>query len=395
MSEAAWPDGSVSARPDWYAECFRNALRRVAATLNSKPPHDRCRSAKLARSDDELAALFVKNDWDKDLIRFHPTQRDAFTTNNDQFQAEYFFYCDVDFPHTAKTRVARFVVPEPFLDWGYAKLTPPRGSDVELGLADFGGDSTSPSFVRHCATNYLVKNFWHNFVHRALQGITTANYRDFGGYAREDSDFEADHVANLLLLRAYGLPVLSGGRISPENAAKITALFARNRCNLIFAERARLREDDRAAMSVEQRWDELEWRFCRGVSNAVSMALLAKGLAAPSVRVFLTGEIRRKDNDKGPNLWRDGVVIVDVGGLRINTTLPPYVPIDELQAELSSGQIAPERRLAMRALRADREREIVGAAVTAYAAAIRNDASLREATATMLAALWTRLKITA
>jgi|GEM_PF-2983542 len=393
MIDAAWPDRNASKRPDWYEDCFRNALRRVAVTLNARVPHERCRAFKRTRSDGELAATFLEKGWDRHLVQFHVNTQDPFTVDDPQFQAEYFFYSDVDFLGRGDDRIARFSVPETFLDWGYTQLHEPRGTDEALDLAEFGGDRNAPDFVRHCAANYLVKNFWHNFVHRAHQGVTSSNYHQFGGDAREDSDFEADHLGNMLLLKSYGLPVLSSGSIGPDNARRIAALFQRNRCNTIFAERARNRKEDRSRMSLDERWADQEWRFRRNVSNQVSMALLTRGLATPSVRVFLTGEVRRGEKKGAPKIWRKGEVVVDIGGRRINTAQAPYLPFDDLEAERSGTPVTTKRASAIRRFHQGRIQEVVNMAVPAYAALVRDDARLRESTGLALSALWARLGI--
>jgi hypothetical protein len=397
MSIVAWPDGSEKVAPDWYVNCFRTALRRIAVVLNSSKPFELCKSADLRSPDQSLDALFVSRGWDDKVIQFNPAAKDSFA-NVDEYSAEYFFYCDVDFPKRSD-RVAKFVVPQTFLDWGYRRLHPPVGDAGTLGMRAFGENADSELFIKHCATNYLVKNFWHNFVHRAIQGIGSHNYHEFRGPAREDSDFEADHLANLLLARSYGLKVHSRGKISTAAQRELNALFRRNRCNLIFAERAQHRRTDRARMSREERWAELEWRFCRAVANAVSTSLIQEGLASPSVRVFLGGEIKtaRVGKGGGTKTWRrGGSVTLEIAGRRINSDAAPYLPDDELRAELGEYPYAevPTHRLAdMRANRQKREKEIVQIVVSAFRRLIHDDEALRESIASSMDALARRLSI--
>lgn len=383
MEDAAWPVDQSATTPDWYRMCFRNALRRVAVTINRLEPHP-WRSVDLSCSDEDLAARFEKRGWDRQLIAFNEMARDSHTADDDQYQAENFFYCDVDFRARSKIRLAVFKVPAPFLDWGYRQLHRPAGSSEALGLRAYEGGADDPAFVRHCATNYLVKNFWHNFTHRALQGITTDNYHQFRGLAREDSDFEADHVANLLLLRGYGQSVHTTGKSGPATRQARQVIFNRNRCNRIFAERARLRAEDRDAMSVEDRWEELEWRFCRRTSNAISTRLLILGLATPTVRVFLGGA--RRTSVTSGNRWRAGDVIVEIGGCRINTGVKPYLPDDELKGEPTAA-----RRQAMRSTSTEREDEIVTVAVSRYRQRLSEDPALKRGADAALEPLWARL----
>lgn len=326
---------------------------------------------------------------DRDLVQINPLDDDAFA-NDDDHRAEHFFYSDVRFPSRGSRRVAVLSVPQTFLDWGHARLQRPNGSPEELGLSAFGGID-DPRFVRHCAVNYLVKNFWHNFVHRAFQGITTENYREFRGSAREDSDFEADHLANLLLVRSFGLSLKANAKISAERRSQIEALFRRNRCNLVFAERAQHRAADRSTMSDSDRWAELEWRFCRGVSNVVSMTLISHGLATPSVRIFLTGDIQR--SAKTRRTWRRGNVIAEVAGRRIATAVPAYIPDDELRAEREGWQISPATLANRRRFRQDREREIAGAVLAAYGGTVRHDKLLRDGLIQAFGALEARLAL--
>lgn len=385
----------VTPVPAWYGECFRTALRRVAALLNSCEPYMRCARADLRLCDADLDSLFERNRWDEKVIQFHVGDKDPFTALDDEYSAEYFFYCDVDFPARRNDRVAKFIVPTPFLEWGHRRLRRPEGLAEELELDRFGGSIDAPEFVRQCATNYLVKNFWHNFTHRAIQGITTYNYHQFRGPAREDSDFEADNVANILLVRAYGLPVLSRGAVGASNAARIEALFRRNRCNLIFAERAQHRRTDRANMGIEVRWSEMEWRFCRAVANALSIRLIGMGLAVPSLRIFFNGDLKTADG--GARRWREGTVVVEIAGRRIDTGVPPYLPDDELRSESASAEgdvveTTPDRLEMIRSRRSKREAEIVRIAVAAFGGLMR-DRALRNSVVATMDALAQRISI--
>ena len=125
--------------------------------LNSQPPYSRCAGVDLQQSDSQLDALFAKNGWDQHLIQCNLGLKDP-QTEGDEYSAEYFFYCDVDFPSRGFDRVAKFAVPIPFLEWGHLRLHPPQGSAEELGLHEFGGDVHASDFVRHCATNYLPES---------------------------------------------------------------------------------------------------------------------------------------------------------------------------------------------------------------------------------------------
>ncbi|WP_076997222.1 hypothetical protein [Variovorax sp. KK3] len=361
----------------------------MSVLLNSMPPHDRCKGIDLAQSDGSLDALFVARGLDPHVIQFNPAELDTYA-EGDEYNAEYFFYCDFDFLKRGQDRVAKFVVPHTFLRWGHSRLQRPTGSPGELRLQEFGGDIDAPDFVRHCATNYLVKNFWHNFVHRAIQGIATHNYHQFRGAAREDSDFQSDNISNILLVRSYGLPVYASASIGADNAAQIRALFYRNRCNLIFAERARHRHADRAAMSVDEQWAEAEWRYRRSLANAISMRLVVKGLAAPSVSVFFNGRALTRERNGTERRWRTGSVVVEIASRRIDTGRPPYLPADELG---NGNELTQARLNTIRMQRTEREREIVQIAVSAYEQLLRSDTGLRRSIASNMNALAERIAI--
>ncbi len=393
MDKIEWPRmGASEPAPSWYKDCFRNALRRVSVLLNQTGSYTACSHVKLDCSETALEEIFRARNWDRELVQFHVAIPDDYA-NEDEYSAEYFFYSDVSFPLRNGQRISKFTVPQPFLDWSFRRLHQPDGDNASLNLSEFSSGVKSPDFIRHCAANYLVKNFWHNFIHRAVQGISGANYHEFRGPAREDSDFEADHLANLLLVRAFGLPLKTNGRISEEIQSRIEALFRRNRCNLVFAERAQHRASDRASMSREERWAELEWRFCRSVANAVSSALISHGLAASSVRIFLNGKVRSADYRGVIKTWRTGEVIVEIAGRRISTQVPAYIPDDELRAEISGKRLDARRQKAMHHFRGKREREIVAVALASYKTLIRNDRLLCESVKATLTALGNRLSI--
>lgn len=383
--KAAWPSpNSEESAPDWYKhEVFRNALRRVVAVLNSA-----CAAAgiDLSASDQQIAAAFQHKQLDKQLIQYNIETPDP-EANSDEFSAEYHFYANVSFVVRKGLKVAVFKVPQPFIDWGYQNLQKP--ADDALVATDFPDGATSSDYVMHCATNYLVKNFWHNFVHHEVQGITNANYGAFRGLAREDSDFQADHIANILTLLSYGVSPGFRGQGTVDKADRINAVFTRNRCNRVFAKRARHREDDMAAASDDERWAEHEWRFCRGVANRVSTTLLANHLAAPSLKVLLGGEARHSEKER--KRWRKGNVLVEVADRRIATTLPAYVPDDDWRAYHTKVQVKTRRQGEIRRFRAERERQIAEAVRAAFLNQIKTDQNFRDRMELELRALGTRI----
>ena len=153
-------------------------------------------------------------------------------------------------------------------------------------------------------------------------------------------------------------------------------------------------------MSIEERWSEMEWRFCRATANAISMRLIVKGLAVPSLRVFLSGQVRTAQDARGARLWRDGSVVVEIAGRRIDTGRPPYLPDDELRAQPVSSKgetngLADERLEAIRLRRAERESEIVQMAVSTFERLMREHVALRDSVVANMDALARRITIPA
>lgn len=391
VKKPAWPSPSLAKAeaPPWYIEgAFRNALRRVVCVLNQRKPFDACAGIDLGKSDEGVAAAFEGGDLDAQLIQFNIEGYDTYARSA-QHHAEHHFYANAGFQPRQNRRVAVFKVPRVFLDWGYQNLRKPEPDP--LLATDFPSGQNDPRYVLHCATNYLVKNFWHNFVHAGIQGIDQGNYGRFRGLAREDSDFQADHVANLLTLRSYGVPLHYQGRGGEPQGNRVSTIFIRNRCNQLFAMRARHREEDISAATDDERWADLEWRFCRGVANRVSTTLLVHHLAAPSIKVFLGGEARY--SPKRGTRWRHGNVLLEVAGRRFASPFPAYVPDDEWRAFHSKAEISAERRRVMRRRRVAREEEIASWVRGEYGQIIKSDAAFRESLKLDLEALGTRINV--
>lgn len=386
----AWPsENTTDPAPDWYVDvAFRNALRRVVCVLNRRAPFTACAKIKLSGSDETVAAAFEKAGLDADLIQFNVEGYDEFA-RTDEHHAENHFYANVGFERRGGRRVAVFKVPRVFLDWGYQNLRRPAVDP--LVATDFAAGQSDPGYVTHCATNYLVKNFWHNFVHAEIQGINQTNYGRFRGLARENSDFEADHIANLLTLRSYGVDLQYLGSGGDKRRDRVNAIFIRNRCNQVFAKRARHRQQDAAAASDEDRWSELEWRFCRGVANRVSIALLAHHLAVPSLSIFLGGEVRWSV-ERGTR-WRHGNVLAQVAGRRFATPYSAYVPDDEWRAFRSRTDVSSKRHGDIRRRRSAREEEIATWIRGEYRQQLASNAALRESIRMELEALGERIGV--
>lgn len=151
-------------------------------------------------------------------------------------------------------------------------------------------------YMEDCATNYLVKNFWHNIVHEQMQRITSHNYREFREEARYSSDFDADCLATVMLALSYGHTARTdkSSQVATPNVG-LQQLFLRNRCNTAFA----LREESRDKVRNKRRsWTlddlvEAEWLIRRRLVNELCMRCLERGRTLSSVSVHFYGAITR------------------------------------------------------------------------------------------------------
>lgn len=389
-----WPDHKTrDVVPDWYRNCFRAALFRMSIAINvSRKSHDTnypLNSSLLKLSDFELFNKYNTTDYAPALISFNPIEHDNHLIDNNEFNAENFFYGrfsfrDQDGPvGSSKLAFARthvtYEVPQTFIDWSFRRLEPPRGTDADLEKDKYSEEQ----FVFECATNYLLKNFWHNFVHCRLQGITESNYGNFDGSARYDSDFEADNLATVFLILSYGRPVRTLGKYSMGDAIK--AIWNRNRCNLVFQERASHRHQEQRRMTQLERFQEAEWRFFRMICNRLSIELISRGLAVRSLRVFANGTIKMGKI----GFFRSGNVIVELNSCRYYTRCPVYVP-----PEYYGAKKATEMRLTnIRKFQAVRVVEIVTTAVTQYRSDLKESAELKEDAERSLRSLFRRLAL--
>jgi len=229
-----------------------------------------------------------------------------------------------------------------------------------------------------CAANYLLKNFWHNYVHRAIQGITSENYHSFGGEARDQSDFTADNVGTILFLRSYGVEILTSGRSRPERSAMIRDLLRRNRCNLVFAERDRLRIERTSSLPTKERWEEAQWQFRRRVAMATSNLLIERGAAVVGLGVYLRGERPTREEW----FFHNQNVVVQINGRYFVCNYVPYIP-----------DPAKDQKPQTRAKAYERREELADSAVGQYMSALEQSRELRTCAQEQLSALSARIRI--
>lgn len=313
-----------------YNECYRRALRRMAVTLNCYQPRSSVFSAAtLKKSDLQLQNTFRQKkigSLNADAALVNHELIDRHQELEDFDQAENLFYGDFDFscPRGFPTivRVTHRSTPA-FRKWSFERLLWPtvETSQGEPERLQKQPGETDAEFMMSCASNYLLKNFWHNYVHRQVQGIASHNYHCFGGEARDHSDFTADNLATILFVRSYGIDILASGRSGPGRSNAVRDLLSRNRCNLVFAKRERHRIESTTAMGDHERWQEAQWQFRRRVAMAISNQLVGRGAAATSLAVYLRGERRSREDW----FYNKELVVVEINGdISSPTSIPTF-----------------------------------------------------------------------
>ncbi len=273
--------------PPSYADCWHIALARMACVLNCEKEESIWASDILRRQDPFIL----------DHIRSIPNLEKFYVIEVgllDQTKiaeamkiediASNFFYGNLEI-NTNETGTHRIVyrLTEAFLKYSYQGLHLPQRLSGELYTNEslgYQADELPERILQQCASNYLIRNLWHNFAHVHCQGINSANYHQFRGDGRFETDFDADNLSLILLASSYGLPV-SADRIDQYKPLQsMIHLLRRNRCNSIF----RLRAADRNEVSNPQ---ETAWRIRRTISGYLSGWLLAQGTAVASIGVYL------------------------------------------------------------------------------------------------------------
>jgi hypothetical protein len=344
-----WERRGDDAPPLEYNQCYRRALRRMAVTLNCHRRRGSLFSvAALKKSDIQLQNTFQQKkvgSIDADAMLVNHELVDRHQELEDFDQAENLFYGDFDFscPRGFQNivRVTHRSTPA-FRKWSFERLLWPtiQTSQGEPERLEKQSGETDAEFMMSCASNYLLKNFWHNYVHRQIQGIASHNYHSFGGEARDHSDFTADNLATILFARSYGIEILASGRSGPDRSTAVRDLLNRNRCNLVFAERDRYRIESTTEMDANERWREAQWQFRRRVAMATSNQLVARGAAATSLAVYLRGERRSRDDW----FYHKELVVVEINGRYFVSNQYSYIPDPAKPMNAHTRKTAYERR---------------------------------------------------
>jgi len=387
IARIKWWQAHGAKPPAEYNECYLWALRRMAATLNCYTPRTSPFSQRgLKKSDAQLQDLFPRSkigSVDANAALVNHEQIDRHQDLEDFDHAENLFYGDFNFscPRGFKdiVRVTNRSTPA-FRQWSFRRLVWPT-IETEQGASEplkRRADETDSEFMLSCAAKYLLKNFWHNYVHRAIQGITSENYHSFAGEARDQSDFTADNIGTLLFLRSYGIEILTSGRSRSDRSAAIRDLLRRNRCNLVFAERDRLRIERTSKLLNEERWEEAQWQFRRRVAMAISNLLVERGAAVVSLGVYLRGE---KPTREGW-FFHNQNLVVQINGRYFVCNHVPYIP-----------DPAKDQKPQTRAKAYERREELADSAVGQYMSALEQNRELRAYAQRELLALSARLRI--
>jgi hypothetical protein len=283
----------------------------MAVAINC--PAQVCPVEWLHLQDDELSAKFRHKSpssdngetYNEQLVRFHIERQDTAVSYDDDDLAENFFYGRFSFTSGDPPIRVVAIMQQAFIEWSHQGLALTRYKAEEMGVS--GDKLSDPVFIGSCAANYLLKNFWHNYVHNVLQQISFENYKHFGGLARYEADFEADNLANLFLIHSYGLQVRTSGFSTHEIdiPKKIIQLLRRNQCNKVFALRA-------AARRETQDHEELAWRYRRTLSSYLSGWLAAIGFSVTAIGVYL----------------RPTQVVISLNGIRIAVDQEPNLGVE-------------------------------------------------------------------
>lgn len=245
-------------------------------------------------------------------------ERDGRITNEEAAKDD--FYSHFKYSNKSKDLIVKYSLTSAFFQYSYDGLSRPKGVQRRKRESNL-------AFLKDCAKNYLLKNFWHNHVHERAQRITIANYHEFEDEARFASDFEADNLANILLALSYGHKV--GAATSDQVSVRkdLSELFARNRCNKVFLLRALARKEDAEAKTVKK-FQEKDYQNRRRFGNQLSVHLLERNRAVASLSMHFFGDVV-----KAGSIYHrpDTGMSVELNGIRI--PVPKLGNIDNLSVD--------------------------------------------------------------
>lgn len=139
-------------------------------------------------------------------------------------------------------------------------------------------------------------------------------------------------------------------------------------------------------MTDEERWEDYEWQFRRRLANMLSQRLAMKGLAARTLAVHFTGQIKK--GHRGP--YRSGSrVVININEYRIATNSSPYLPEDLFLEKQRSAL----REAKIRKMLHERREEIIVEAINKYRSILINSPELRKYAVEGLTSVFTRMGI--
>lgn len=359
---------------------YFTALRRIAILVNSRNGTP-CRESWLSKSDKEIDRIFDKKSLNSNLISYREESvetQDSSHLASAKDQADNDFYGSLSFSRPSSQKGVRVIFKntEFFRDNLVSGLSVPASLDNK----NLSGQSRK-LLAKECLTNYLVKNFWHNGVHRLLQNINDSNFHNFRGDARYESDFTADNLGTLFLVKSYGVKTLARGRASIKVSNNVHSLIARNRCNRVFVRRASVRNEK---MSELEAFQERSWRFKRAIANLVSVDLISHGASVTDLAVYFSGQIQARSDDR-EGYYNSGNVLVRLNGLYFNSEKAPYIE-NHLDSSLSD-----ERIKAITDWRNKRLNEIVVSVRNKYLQELGSNKSLRNMAQSNMESIYGRI----
>lgn len=268
-------------------KCFETALMRMAIVLNGH--NKRLNKNWLRLTDDLFYRKLISNAQLKNYWRLNLRTIDESIDLKDVL--EDYFYPHLNIKREGDGAYIDYELTSTFLEMTRSNFHLPNYSQQELEIK-----GSIRKFAIECQTNYLLKNFWHNFAHKELQKVTNEDYRRYGGQSEFEGDFEADNLATIFLIYSYGLPIFTNGpapeaRLPPRfrGDPKIIRKLRMNRCNQVFRARSENRRHPRVR-GKENYLEDQEWRYRRELAVHVSGALIAMGLCAGTFSIYFMGD---------------------------------------------------------------------------------------------------------
>lgn len=245
------------------------ALKRAAILLNQTYVGTRKRKQLLTLLDSKLRDNFAD---DPNIFVYNKVKQDISVSQPEALKKYFYGDLRIDESHEGIIKLV-YSPTEAFLDLLISNIEVQTTTSPDL---KFPASISTRDVLFNCATNYLLKNIWHNFYHNYFQNIHLHSYKNFKGYPRTISEFSADNMANIYLVLSYGEGISYDGFQESENISNIQAIFHRNRSNKLFRERSDILDE-----GIEP-YD----KYLRNICNYVSCLLVRSGYSVASLIPF-------------------------------------------------------------------------------------------------------------